>query len=302
MTGTRAGAERLPAAEAGTVTIGGDLTVNRMGYGSMRLTGAGIIGEPADRDEAKRVLRRAVELGVDFIDSADSYGPHVAEELIAESLYPYPEGLVIATKGGLERPGPNQWAPNGRPEHLRRALHGSLRRLRLERIDLWQLHRIDPNVPAEEQFGAIAEFLREGLVRHVGLSEVSADDVRRARRTLPIASVQNKYNVTDRHWEPVVGFAEREHIVFIPYFPLGAGKLSLEETAARDAMERIARRHDATVSQVALAWLLARSPVMLPIPGTSKVSHLEENVAAAALELSDDELRTLNALGSPPGE
>lgn len=284
----------LPASQAGTIAIGNDLEVNRMGYGAMRLTGKGIIGQPADRDEAKRVLRRAVELGVDFIDTADSYGPYVSEELIAEALHPYPEGLVIATKGGLERPGPDQWTPNGRPEHLRAALEGSLRRLKLERIDLWQLHRIDPDVPEDEQFGVLAEFVREGKVRHVGLSEVGVAEIERARRVVPIVSVQNRYNIIDRQWEDVVDYAEREGMAFIPWFPLAAGNLTKEQKAARDRLIGVARRHGATPAQVALAWLFARSPAILNIPGTSKVKHLEENIAAAGIELSDAELRELN--------
>src|SRR5581483_9241230 len=226
-----------PAAAAGTITLGGDLPVNRMGFGAMRLTGRGIWGPPRDRAEAIRVLRRAVELGVNFIDTADSYGPDVSEELIAEALHPYPEGLVIATKGGLERPGPDRWVPNGRPERLRRALEGSLRRLRLERIDLWQLHRIDPAVPADEQFAALREFRRAGLVRHVGLSEVAVEEVERARRIVPIASVQNRYNVTDRQWERVVDHCEREGIAFIPWFPLSAGRLE-----AGGVLEEVDRR------------------------------------------------------------
>ncbi|HEU4643424.1 MAG TPA: aldo/keto reductase [Gemmatimonadaceae bacterium] len=284
----------LPASQAGTIAIGNDLEVNRMGYGAMRLTGKGIIGQPADRDEAKRVLRRAVELGVDFIDTADSYGPYVSEELIAEALHPYPEGLVIATKGGLERPGPDQWTPNGRPEHLRAALEGSLRRLKLERIDLWQLHRIDPHVPEDEQFGVLAEFVREGKVRHVGLSEVGVAEIERARRVVPIVSVQNRYNIIDRQWEDVVDYAEREGMAFIPWFPLAAGNLTTEQQAARDRLIDVARRRGATPAQVALAWLFARSPAILNIPGTSKVKHLEENIAAAGIELTDAELRELN--------
>ena len=283
-----------PASLAGTITVGGDVVVNRMGYGAMRITGPGIIGPPADLAEARRVLRRAVELGVDFIDTADSYGPNVSEELIAEALHPYPDGLVIATKGGLERPGPNKWTPNGRPEYLRRQLEGSLRRLRLERIDLWQLHRIDTKVPADEQFGFLAEIVREGLVRHVGLSEVSVDDVERARRFVPIASVQNRYNLTDRRWEPVLDHCEGEGIAFIPGAPLNAGAPNAKERETQERVERVAGRHGTTAMQVALAWLLARSPAMLVIPGTSKVAHLEENVAAAGLELSDEELRELD--------
>jgi pyridoxine 4-dehydrogenase len=282
----------LPAAAAGTLTLGGDLTVNRMGFGAMRLTGPGIWGPPKNRAEAIRVLQRAVELGVNFFDTAAAYGPHVAEELIAEALHPYP-GLVIATKGGLERPGPDQWVENGRPEFLRRQLEGSLRQLRLERIDLWQLHRIDPKVPAQEQFEAIREFQREGLIRHVGLSEVPVDDIERARRVLPVVSVQNLCNVTNRRWEPEVDYAEREGIAFIPWFPLSAG--SLEEGGP---LHRVAQRHGATVYQIALAWLLAHSPAMLVIPGTSSVEHLEENVAAAEIRLTERDLEELDRLYS----
>ena len=278
---------QTPAAAAGTITLG-DLTVNRMGFGAMRLTGKGIWGPPRDRPEAIRVLRRAVELGVNFIDTADSYGPGVAEELIAEALHPYPDGLVIATKGGLERPGPDQWVPNGRPEYLRRQLEGSLRRLRLDRIDLWQLHRIDPKVPADEQFEAMRAFQREGLVRHLGLSEASTADMDRARRIVPIVSVQNRYNVTDRRWEAEVSYCEREGLAFIPWFPLSAG--ALDEAGP---LATVARRHGATVYQIALAWLLARSPAMLVIPGTSSVRHLEENVAAAEIHLDQEDLAAL---------
>ena len=284
-----------PAAQAGTLTLGGDLTVNRMGYGAMRITGEGIFGPPADPDECRRVLRRAVALGVDFIDTADSYGPNVSEELIAEALHPYPDGLVIATKAGFERPGPNKWVMNGRPEHLRRQLDGSLRRLRLERIDLWQLHRIDPRVPEDEQFGAVREFVREGKVRLVGLSEVGVDAIERARAAFPVVSVQNRYNVLDREWEAVVAHCEREGIAFIPWYPLGAGALGAKAQAARERVDAVARRHGASALQVALAWLLARSPIMLPIPGTSKAGHLEENVAAAALRLSEEDVRALDS-------
>jgi pyridoxine 4-dehydrogenase len=280
----------VPATAAGTINIGGDLTVNRMGFGAMRLTGKGIWGPPRDPREAVQVLQKAVELGVNFVDTADSYGPHVSEELIAEALYPYP-GLVIATKGGLERPGPDRWVENGGPEYLRRQLEGSLRRLRLERIDLWQLHRIDRKVPAREQFEAIREFQREGLIRHVGLSEVSVEDTEQARRILPIVSVQNRYNVTDREWEAEVDYCEREGLAFIPWFPLSAGTLE-DET-----LHRIAQRHGATVYQIALAWLLARSPAMLVIPGTSSVEHLEQNVAAAEIRLSARDLKELSSLG-----
>ncbi len=281
-----------PAAQAGTITFGGELTVNRMGFGAMRLTGEGIWGPPRDPEECTRVLRRAVELGVDFIDTADSYGPNVSEELIAKALHPYPPGLVIATKAGLERPGPHQWAPNGRPDYLRRQCEGSLTRLRVDRIDLFQLHRIDTKVPEADQFGVLDDLRREGKIRLVGLSEVDADAIERARQTLPIVSVQNKYNVTDRTWEPVVKYCEREGIAFIPWYPLGAGTLK-EATVIAD----IARRHGATPMQVALAWLFARSSVMLPIPGTSKVGHLDENVAAAAVDLGAD-AETLNAIAT----
>ncbi|HVE80038.1 MAG TPA: aldo/keto reductase [Gemmatimonadaceae bacterium] len=298
MTGTRTPTVTdAPAAQAGAITLGQDAVVNRMGYGAMRITGPGIIGPPADRPEALRVLRRAVELGVNFIDTADSYGPNISELLIAEALHPYPEGLVIATKAGLERPGPDNWKPNGRPEHLRRALEDSLRRLKVERIDLWQLHRIDPNVPAAEQFGVLAEARREGKVRHVGLSEVGVREIEAAQRVVPIASVQNRYNVFDREWEGVLDYCERHSVAFIPWFPLGAGSLTAEEADARSRLERVARRRGASPLQVALAWLLARSPVMLPIPGTSKVKHLEENVAAAGLRLGDDEVRELGGDG-----
>jgi pyridoxine 4-dehydrogenase len=278
---------QLPAAAAGTITLG-DLTVNRMGFGAMRLTGRGIWGPPADRAEAVRVLRRAVDLGVNFIDTADSYGPRVSEELIAEALYPYPAGLVIATKGGFERPGPDRWTTNGRPEYLRRCLEGSLRRLRLERIDLWQLHRIDPDVPADEQFDALRDFQREGLVRHLGLSEASTTDIARARRTVPIVSIQNRYNLTDRAWEAEVDYAEREGLGFLPWYPLAAG--DLDESGP---MARVAGRLGASVYQVALAWLLARSPAMLVIPGTSSVGHLEDNIRAAELVLSEEDLAQL---------
>jgi pyridoxine 4-dehydrogenase len=277
-----------PAAAAGTITLGGDLSVYRMGFGAMRLTGQGIWGPPSDRREAVRVLRRAIELGVNFIDTADSYGPQVSERLIAEALYPYPEGLVIATKGGFERPGPGQWIPNGRPEYLRRQLQGSLERLRLTRIDLYQLHRIDPKVPEQEQFGVLRDFQREGLVRQVGLSEVSTEELQRARAVLPVVSAQNRYNLKDRKWDDVVGYCEREGLAFIPWFPLSAGRL--EDTGPE---AQVARRRAATVHQVALSWLLARSPAVLVIPGTSSVAHLEENVAAAELRLSAEDLAQL---------
>ncbi len=277
------------ARAAGTFRLGGDLEVHRLGFGAMRVTGKGIWGPPEDRDEALRTLRRVPELGIDLIDTADSYGPNVSEELIAEALHPYPEGLVIATKAGLVRPGPDQWDPVGRPEHLRAQCEGSLRRLRVERIDLFQLHRIDPEVPADDQFGTLAELQREGKVRHLGLSEVGVEEIEHARRHFPVASVQNRYNVGDREWEEVVEYCEREGIGFIPWYPLAAGPLAREG----GPVDRIARRLGATPSQVALAWLLRRSPVILPIPGTGKVRHLEENTAGAAVRLSDDDMREL---------
>ena len=279
------------AAAAGSITIGDDLTVNRMGFGAMRLTGRGIWGPPADRPEAIRVLRRAIELGVDFIDTADSYGPEVSEEIIAEALHPYPEGLVIATKGGLERPGPDKWVTNGRPDYLRRQLKSSLRRLRVERIDLWQLHRIDEKVPEDEQFDVIREFQQEGLVRHLGLSEVTVAQIERARRVVPIVSVQNRYNLTDREWEAEIDYSEHEGLVFLPWFPLAAGELDESGPLAR-----VSRRHGATPYQIALAWLLAHSPAMLVIPGTSSISHLEENIRAAEIQLTPEDLEELAAV------
>jgi pyridoxine 4-dehydrogenase len=288
---------KADASAAGTFLLGGDLPVHRMGFGAMRITGKGIWGPPEDRDEAIRVLRRTLTLGVNLIDTADSYGPYVSEELIAEALHPYPEGLVIATKAGLVRPGPDQWTSNGRPEHLRRALDGSLRRLRVERIDLYQLHRIDPAVPADEQLGMMEELQREGKFRHFGLSETTVDEIEAARRVLPVASVQNRYNLQDRaQWEAVVDHCEAEGIAFIPWYPLAAGPLAREG----GPVDRIARRLGATPGQVALAWLLRRSPVMLPIPGTSRVAHLEENVAAAALELDARAMAELDDASRPP--
>ncbi|GLC25467.1 aldo/keto reductase [Roseisolibacter agri] len=273
----------VSAAESGTFAIGGDLPVHRLGYGAMQITGPGVFGPPRDRDEAIRVLRRCVALGVDFIDTADSYGPNVSEELIAEALHPYPAGLVIATKAGFERPGPGSWITNGRPEHLRAQCEGSLRRLKLERIDLWQLHRIDHKVPADEQFGVMAELQREGLVRHLGLSEVSVEQIEAARRVVPIVTVQNRYNLAEREAERVLEHCEGLGIGFIPWYPLLTGRLAEEG----GPLARAAARLHATPAQVALAWLLRRSAVMLPIPGTSRVAHLEQNVAAAALTLDD---------------
>jgi aryl-alcohol dehydrogenase-like predicted oxidoreductase len=277
------------ARAAGTITIGGDLSVNRMGFGAMRITGKGIWGPPADRDECIRVLRRAVDLGVNLIDTADSYGPNVSEELIAEALHPYPDDLVIATKGGFQRSGPDAWDEDGRPEHIREACEGSLKRLRVDRIDLYQLHRIDPKVAAEDQLKTLVELRDEGKIRHVGLSEVSIDQLRLAQRSFPVASIQNLYNVRNRRSEEVLRACEAEGIAFLPWWPLDVGRLARPGTA----LDRIAQAHGATPAQIALAWLLARSPVMLPIPGTSKVSHLEENVAAAQMGLSDDEVAAL---------
>jgi aryl-alcohol dehydrogenase-like predicted oxidoreductase len=285
-------AER-PVAKAGDFVIGGDLRVHRLGFGAMRITGKGIWGEPKDRGEAIRVLRRAVELGINFIDTADSYGPSVSEEIIAEALYPYVKELVIATKAGLERPGPDQWVPNGKPEHLRKSCEGSLRRLRVERIDLFQLHRIDDKVPAAEQLGTLKELQAEGKIRHIGLSEVSVAQIEHARKLVPIVTVQNRYSVLDRGAEGVLEYSEREKIGFIPWFPLGAGQLS----AAGSKLARIAAEENITPSQLAIAWLLWRSPVVLPIPGTSRVEHLEENVATASVTIEDGTIQALNKLG-----
>ena len=280
------------AKKSGEFLIGDDLRVTRLGFGAMRITGDGVWGEPANRADAVRVLRRAVELGINFIDTADSYGPGVSEEIIAEALQPYPAGVVIATKGGFERPGPNKWAENGKPEHLRSVCEDSLRRLRLDRIDLYQLHRIDPKVPAEDQLGTLKDLQAQGKIRHIGLSEVSVAQIRHARTIVPIVSVQNRYSITDRGSEDVLEYCEKESLGFIPWFPLGAGRVSGSETP----ISRLAAQWKATPSQVALAWLLTRSPVMLPIPGTSKVKHLEENVAAAELELDANKMEELDRL------
>jgi aryl-alcohol dehydrogenase-like predicted oxidoreductase len=289
--------ELVSARASGTFDIGGETTVNRLGFGAMRLTGDGVWGEPRDPDECKRVLRRAVELDVNLIDTADAYGPGVSERLIAEALYPYPDNLMIATKGGLTRSGPNQWHPDGRPEHLRRACEGSLARLRLERIELYQLHRVDPNVPLQESLGALIELRDEGKIAHIGLSNVSVAQLRQARELTPIVSVQNRYNLIDRADEHVLGECERERIAFIPWFPLSTGKLA----RSGGPLAQIAERHHATPAQIGLAWLLHRSGVMLPIPGTASVEHLEENVAAALIELSPDDVRELAELAPEDG-
>lgn len=274
---------------SGTFRLGGDLPVHRLGFGAMRITGTGVWGPPEDHDQAIAVLRRAIELGVNLIDTAESYGPHVSEELIAEALYPYAKGLVIATKGGLERTGPGQWPVNGRPERLREGLEGSLRRLRLERIDLWQLHRIDPNVPEDDQFGTIREFQREGKIRHAGLSEVTVEQIERARKFFDVVSVQNRYNLADREWEAVLEYCDHENIGFIPWFPLQTGKLATHG----GPVATIAESHHAAPSQIALAWLLKRSKVMLPIPGTGRVKHLEENIGGAAIVLTEEEFESI---------
>ena len=284
-----AGAHKRPATKSGTFAIGGDLPVHRLGYGAMQLTGPGVWGEPADRAQAIAVLRRAVELGINLIDTADSYGPHVSEELIREALHPYAKGLVIATKAGLTRPGPSRWVPLGRPDYLRQECEMSLRRLGVERIDLFQLHRIDPKVPADDQFGALRDLRKEGKIRHVGLSEVNVAELEAARRIVPIATVQNQYNLTYRNSEDVLDYCTRENIGFIPWFPLGTGELA----KPHGALTSVAKQLGARPAQVALAWLLKKSPVILPIPGTSKVKHLEENAAAALLDLDDSTMKEL---------
>lgn len=282
------------AVQSGDITIGGDLTVHRLGFGAMRITGEGIWGPPPNHDESIAVLRRALDLGVNLIDTADSYGPEVSENLIAEALYPYPQGLVIATKGGLLRPGPNRWDSDDRPEHLRAALDGSLKRLRLNRIDIYQLHRPDPKVPLEDSVGTLADLQKQGKIRHIGLSNVTTDQLARARKIVPIVSVQNRYNLTDRESEDVLDACQRDGIAFIPWFPLATGNLA----RSGGPLDQIARRHNAAPSQIALAWLLQRSPIMLPIPGTSSVKHLEENVAAAAIHLDQSEFDDLGRLAS----
>jgi len=283
-----------PAAAAGTLRIGGDLMVNRMGFGAMRITGSGIWGEPKDAAEARRVLRRAVELGVDFVDTADAYGPEVSERLIAEALHPYPQGLVIATKGGLVRPGPSSWVPDGRPQHLREACEASLKRLQLARIDLYQFHHIDPKVPLEDSIGELARLQKAGKIRHLGVSNVTVEELARARRVTPIVSVQNRYNIADRTSADVLAVCEREGLAFIPWAPIARGSPDiLESSAASKALDALAKAHGVSVFQAAIAWLLAKSPAMLPIPGTSSVAHLEEDVAAARIRLSASELAAL---------
>jgi aryl-alcohol dehydrogenase-like predicted oxidoreductase len=280
--------QAISASLSGTISLGGELTVNRLGFGAMRITGDGIWGPPKDRARALAVLRRASELGVNFIDTADSYGPGVSEELIAEALFPYKKDLVIATKGGWNRPGPNQWTHDSSPEHLRKAIEGSLKRLRLERIDVYQLHTPDPVIPFDASVETLAELRRQGKIRLVGLSNVTREHVERARKIVPIVSVQNRYSFADREWDSVVDYCEQHGIAFIPWFPLGAGK------AANQILTKIAKAHQVEPLQVALAWLLQRSPIMLPIPGTSSVEHLEENLAAGSLRLTADEFRQLS--------
>jgi aryl-alcohol dehydrogenase-like predicted oxidoreductase len=275
-----------------TFQLGGDLAVNRLGFGAMRVTGEGIWGWPAERSKALKVLRRAIELGVNLIDTADAYGPETSELLIAEALHPYPKGLVIATKGGLTRPGPSQWVPNGRPEHLKQAVDGSLKRLRLDRIDLYQLHTVDRKVPLEQSLAALKEMRDAGKIRHVGLSNVSTQEIERARKILPIVSVQNEYNIQDRTSEKVLVYCEKQSLGFMPWFPIAGGRGLNPE----NALETAARDQGVSIIQIALAWLLQRSPVMLPIPGTSSITHLEENVAAAKIKLTPEEWKAIDAL------
>src|SRR3984885_5214529 len=277
------------AKDSGTFVIGGDLTVNRLGYGAMRITGDGIWGEPKDINGAKQVLKRAVELGVNFIDTADAYGPEVSERLIGEALSPYADGVVIATKGGVTRQGPNQWLPVGRPEYLQQQVELSLRHLKVERIDLWQLHRIDPKVPVEESLGVIKKLQEQGKIRHVGLSEVKPHEIDQARKVVDIVSVQNQYNIGDRQHEDVVDYCTKHKLAFIPWFPVAAGKLA----QPGGKLDAAAKAHNATVSQLSLAWLLHRSPVMLPIPGTTSVAHLEENIASAEVTLTAAEWKEI---------
>jgi pyridoxine 4-dehydrogenase len=276
-----------------TFAIGGELTVNRLGYGAMRITGKGIWGPPKDEDEAVRVLKRSIELGVNFIDTADSYGPYISEQLIAKALYPYADGLVIATKGGLERTGPDQWPVNGKPDHLKEALEGSLKRLKLEQIDLYQLHRIDPHVPAEKSFEFLQKAQQEGKIKHIGLSEVDVDAIKKAQEFFEVVSVQNMYSVDNRKWEHVLQYCKAHNIAFIPWYPLAGGNIS-----AQEKLEKVAKKHDATVHQVALNWLLNHAPNILLIPGTSSVKHLEENMKTATVGLDEDDIRELNSISA----
>ncbi len=278
------------AAAAGTIDVGGDLTVNRMGFGAMRITGSGIWGDPPSREQAITTLRRVVELGVNFIDTADSYGPSVSEELIAAALHPYPDDLVIATKGGLTRPGPNRWDADGRPSHLREACEGSLRRLKLEQIPLYQFHRVDPRVPLADSLGTIAELKNEGKIRHVGVSNVTEDQLRAAQQILPVVSVQNRFNVTDRQSQPLIDLCEQASLVFLPWAPI-------QQTERRVAVAAAAEKHGVTDRQIVLAWLLAISPAIMPIPGTRSPEHAEENIAAASIELSPEEIRAISQGG-----
>jgi pyridoxine 4-dehydrogenase len=287
--------KKISASAAGQVSLGGELSVNRLGYGAMRLTGEGIWGPPRDRKGALAVVRRAVELDVNFIDTADSYGPYVSEELIAEALFPYPSGLVIATKGGWNRPGPNQWTHDATPSHLRKAVEGSLKRLRLDRIDVYQLHIPDPVVSFDVSVETLAELRNEGKIRLIGLSNVTQEHIERARKIVPIVSVQNRYSFADREWDYVVEYCQGNGIAFIPWFPLGAGKV------AGEVLDRIAKAHNSSPTQVALAWLLQRSPIMLPIPGTSSIEHVEQNVAAASLRLTDQEFEELSEVAELVG-
>jgi aryl-alcohol dehydrogenase-like predicted oxidoreductase len=281
------------ANENASFTIGGDLPVHRLGFGAMRLTGEGIWGWPPDRANARKVLQSAVELGANLIDTADAYGPETDELLIAEALYPYPKGLVIATKGGQIRPGPNQWVPKGEPEYLKQCVDKSLKRLKLDRIDLYQLHRVDPKVPMEDSLGALKEMQSAGKIRHIGLSEVSPEQVQRARKIVPIVTVQNRYNITDRKWNNTLAYCEKEQIGFMPWAPVGGSR-----GVSSDALEKVAKDHGITIYQLGLAWLLHRSPVMLPIPGTSSLKHLEENMAARKIQFSPEEWKTIDALAN----
>lgn len=282
----------LNAAISGTFSLGGDLPIHRLGFGAMRLTGTGIWGPPSNIKEAHAVLRKAIDLGVNFIDTADSYGPEVSENMIAEILHPYPKGLVIATKGGLLRPGPDQWVPNCHAKYLKECVEKSLKRLKLERIDLYQLHRIDPQVPVEESLGVLKEMQKQGKIRHIGLSEVSVEEIERAKKIVPIVSIQNLYNLGNRQSDPVLSYCEKHSLAFIPWFPLDAGKL----VQINSELGSLAKSKDAGIPQIALAWLLKRSPVMIPIPGTSSLAHLEENIGAASLELTNKDMDLLNSI------